>query len=73
MFTNLSTEIYVYGQVLESVTASFSYEGNARPRSEVRSSPGKQQPFTGSDFGDTPARELALFGKKWLQRTAEYT
>ncbi len=50
MFSNLST-------VLELVTPSLSYEWNARPQSEVRSSLSEQQPFTGLDFSDTPARE----------------
>ncbi len=43
------------------VMASFSYEWNTRWRSEVHRFSGEQQPFTGSDFGDTPAWELALW------------
>ncbi len=52
-------------------------EWNARPRSEVHSSPRDQQPFTGSDFGNMPRRRISTIlvkkKKKWLQRTVEYT
>ncbi len=64
MFSNFST--VVFGQVLESVKPSLSYEWNARPRCKVRSSSGDQEPFTGSDFSDTPAQELELNTRiKW--------
>ncbi len=57
---SLISVLFVYGQVLESVMASLNYEWNARPWSEVCSSPRKEQPFTGSDFIDTRPNAISV-------------
>ncbi len=58
MFFNFSTVLF-YGQVMESVTASFQLL--VKREEVVWSLQLEQQTFTGSDFGDTPAHELARF------------